>query len=275
MAWVQEDTKATSQQNPQPPAKPESWDHLTVGGGVVPEGAKKIMREETGQVLFEGTAAVPLIHYETSVAALRTAEVEPQLWLAKDVEHEHLTIKNWTSTGNTKTLEDAEKKKAVPGPVRKRLLRLPDWGAPNGWDFWDRPWAYVDAPNRPKETGFITERHPRVACMMIATLVNCPHERQYLPDMDVAWSAAMAAVWVIKRGRIIDSSGNLTQPARNSDHENQAHRLLPRHYGRDSNAAVWQQLRTWATFQRLGTGRRENPPMPEGDVTLTVVIGLT
>ena len=158
--------------------------------------------------MFEGTAAVPLIHYEKAVVAVREGEVEPQLWLAKDVEHEHLTIKNWTST---KTPEDAEKKKAVPGPVHERLLRLPDWGAPNGWDFWGRPWTYLDAPNKPKETGFITERHPRAACVMIATLVNCP--RQYLPDMDVTWSAAMAAVWATKRGRIIDSSGNLTQPA--------------------------------------------------------------
>ncbi len=65
---------------PTAPAEPESWDQLTVGGGVVPEGAKRIMREETGQVLFEGTAAVPLIHYETVVAAIREAELEPQLW---------------------------------------------------------------------------------------------------------------------------------------------------------------------------------------------------
>ena len=145
VAGVQEDTKAANQ-NSAAPAEPESWDHLTVGGGVVPEGAKRIMREETGQILFEGTAAVPLIHYETAAAAVRETEVECQLWLVEDVEQEHLTIKSWTST---KTPEDAEKKKAVPGPVRERLLRLPDWGAPNGWDFWGRPWAFVDAPNKP------------------------------------------------------------------------------------------------------------------------------
>ncbi len=85
--------------------------------------------------------------------------------------------------------------------------------------------------------------------------------------MDVAQSAAMAAMWVTKRGCLIDSSGNLTPPSRNSDHEKQARTLLLRHYGRESNDAVWQQLRTWSTFQRLGTGKRNNPPMASGDVT--------
>ncbi len=32
------------------PAEPESWDDLKVGGGVVPEDAKRIMRGETGQI---------------------------------------------------------------------------------------------------------------------------------------------------------------------------------------------------------------------------------
>ncbi len=118
----------------------------------------------------------------------------------------------------------------------------------------------MDAPNNPKETGISTEMQTRAARVTIATLVNCPRERQYLPDMDVVQSAAMAAVWATKLGIVIDSSGNLIQPARNSEHEKQARTLLPRHYGRDSNDAVWQQLRTWATFQRLGTGRRDYPP---------------
>ena len=140
-----------------------------------------------------------------------------------------------------------KRKKAVPGPVRERLLRLPDWGAPNGWDFWGRPWAFVDAPNKPKETGIITERHPRSARVTLATLVNCPHERQYLPDMDVARSAAMAAVWVTKRGRIIGSSGNLVQPARNSDHEKQARTLSPRQQ---------LSLRTWSGREGRSRARR-------------------
>ena len=112
VAGVQEDTKAANQ-NSAAPAEPESWDHLTVGGGVVPEGAKRIMREETGQVLFEGTVAVPLIDYETAVVAVREAEVEPQLWLIKDIEREHLTIKNWAST---KTPEDAERQRLFQAP---------------------------------------------------------------------------------------------------------------------------------------------------------------
>ncbi len=73
-------TKATA------PAEPAPWDHLTVGAGVVPEGAKRIMREETGQVLFEGTAAVSLIHYEAAVVAVHKGEVEPQLWMIDDIE---------------------------------------------------------------------------------------------------------------------------------------------------------------------------------------------
>ncbi len=77
---------------------------------------------------------------------------------------------------STKTPEDAEKKKAVPGPVRERLLRLPDWATPNGWDFWGRPWAYVDAPNKPREIDITTDRHPRASRVTVATLVDCPHE---------------------------------------------------------------------------------------------------
>ncbi len=44
------------------------------------------MREETGQVLFQSTEAVPLICYVTAVAAIHQGEVEPQLWMVDDTE---------------------------------------------------------------------------------------------------------------------------------------------------------------------------------------------
>ncbi len=132
------------------------------------------MREETGQVLFQVTEAVPLIHYETAVAAVHQEDLEPQLWTINDVNQEHYTIKIWVSS---KTPEDAEKKKAIPPPSGDRLLRLPDWGAPNGWDFQRRFWAYMYAPNNYPDIGITIDRHSRVARVMVATLVNCPHER--------------------------------------------------------------------------------------------------
>ncbi len=130
------------------PSEPIYWDHLRAGGGVVPEGAERITKEETGQVLFQGTEAIPLICYETAAAAIRQGEVEPLLWMVDDVKQEHHTIKTWVST---KTPEDAEKKKSAPGPIHDSLLRLPDWAAPNGWDFRGRLWAYMDTPNKPRE----------------------------------------------------------------------------------------------------------------------------
>ncbi len=46
-----------------------------------------------------------------------------------------------------------------------------------------------------------------------------------------------------------------------------AKRLFPRNYGDSYSVAVLEQLKAWETFQTLNIGRRENPPMPRGDVS--------
>ncbi len=43
--------------------------------------------------------------------------------------------------------------------------------------------------------------------------------------------------------------------------------LLPRGYGDCYSIAVLEQLKAWEAFRTLNIGRRENPPMPRGDVT--------
>ncbi len=254
---VTEPPKATA------PQKPQSWDQLSVGDDTVPEGALRIVREETGQVLFQGTEAVPLIWYETAEQAISQEGHEVDVWLTSDVQQERRTIKEWSSSRVSK---EYPRKSRVPTPERERLPCLPEWGASNGWDFWGRTWAYVDVPNGQPDVGVTTNRHEKAAHVTVAMLVNCPHERQYLPDLDVARSAAMAAVWMSKKGRVIDNSGNLLPPTRNVTLEQQARSLLPRLYGHDNNDAVWEQMRTWSAFRHLGSGVRDNPPMPAGDV---------
>ncbi len=46
-----------------------------------------------------------------------------------------------------------------------------------------------------------------------------------------------------------------------------AKRLFPRNYGDSYSVAVLDCLKAWEAFRTLHIGRRENPPMPRGDVT--------
>ncbi len=233
------------------PTKSLPWDQLHVGDSTMPKGAQRVVREETGQVLFQGTKAVPLIRYETAEHAIRQEGHEVDIWLAFDVQQERRTIKEWPSGQMS---GEFARKSSVTTPERERLPCLPEWGAPNGWDFWGRPWAYVGVPNGQPDVGVTTDQHDRAVRVMVAMLVNYPHERQYLPDLDVALSATMAAVWMSKKGRVFDNSGNLLPPAWNVTLEQQACSLLPRLYGHDNNDAVWEQMWTWSAFQHLGSG---------------------
>ncbi len=56
------------------------------------------VREETVQVLFQGTEAVPLIWYETAEQAISQEGHEVDVWLASDVQQERTTIKEWSSS---------------------------------------------------------------------------------------------------------------------------------------------------------------------------------
>ncbi len=193
-----------------------------------------VVREETGQVLFQGTPAVPLIRYQAAEQAIQEEGHEIDIWLASDVQREHKIIQEWPSSQMS--------------------------------GFWGRPCTYVDVPNGQLDVGVTTNRHERAACVTVAMLVNYPHERQYLPDLDVVQSAAMAAMWMTKKGWVFDNSGNLVPPAWNVTLEQQGHSLIPRLYGHDNNDAVWEQMWICSAFQCLGSGMWGNPSMPEGYV---------
>ncbi len=67
----------------------------------------------------------------------------------------------------------------------------------------------MDAPNRHPDIK-VQSAHSRLAGRVtIAVLVNCKHEPQYFPNLDVAKSAAAAPTWCGHMARVIDGSGNL------------------------------------------------------------------
>ncbi len=151
-----------------------------------------------------------------------------------------------------------------PDPATLRTLPSPPWAAPNEWDYWGRPWAYIDAPSGHSEVGVSSTLSPPSSRVTVAVLVNCPHEPQFLPDMLVTQSAAVAA------GRATRQAWPLTQKGEISENmtlETAARRLLPHTYGDSYSVAVLEQLKAWESFQTLNIGRRENPTMPKGDVT--------
>ncbi len=101
--------------------------------------------------------------------------------------------------------------------------------------------------------------------MTVAVLVDSPHEPQFLPDLLVAQSASVAAGRATRQLRPITQKGEI---AENLMLETAARRLFPRHYGDGYSVAVLEQLKAWESFRTLNVGRRENPTMPRGDVTL-------
>ncbi len=149
-------------------------------------------------------------------------------------------------------------------PEPATLPRLPPWAAPNGWDYWGRPSAYIDAPSGHPEVGVSSTLSPPSNRVTVAVLVDCPHEPQFLPDLLVMQSAAVAAGRAMRQLRPITQRGEI---AENMTLETAARRLFPRHYGDGYSVAVLEQLKAWESFRTLNVGRQENPTMPRGDVT--------
>ncbi len=152
----------------------------------------------------------------------------------------------------------------VMSPARGTLPRLPVWGSPNGWDYWDRPWAYMDAPHNDPDLKVMSVHDPPAARVTVAVLVNCEREPQYFLNLDVAKSAAAASTWRGKKGKVVDGNGNFqgsdkapTQAAR---------QVLPRFFG-SSNPAVEAIFKGWTAYHKSKLMWRPNPAMPEGDVT--------
>ncbi len=143
------------------------------------------------------------------------------------------------------------------------LPRFPPWAVPNGWDYWGRPWAYIDASSNHSEMGVSSALTPPSTRVMVAVLVACPHEPQFLPDLAIAQSASVAAGRATGQARPLTPKGELQD---NLKLKAAAKWLLPRGYGNGYSAAVLDQLKSWETFRMLSVGQRENPPMPTGDV---------
>ncbi len=149
-------------------------------------------------------------------------------------------------------------------PWQNSLPRLPEWGSPNGWDYWGRPWAYMGAPNRHPDLKVKSSYHKHAARVTIAVLVNCEREPQYFPNLDVAKSAAATPTWRGHTARVIDGSGILNPKLTVAI---AARKVQPPHY-EGSNVAVESLFGIWDSFRTSKMMWRPNPEMPRGDVML-------
>ncbi len=152
------------------------------GDGIVPRSALSVETLD-GQLVYGGTPEEPIIKFETCRAELKSMGKAMRLWTVDLLEVEIAGLKDKSRPGGPWS------------PWQNTLPRLPEWGSPNGWDYWGRPWAYMDAPNRHSAIK-VQSAHSRLAARVtIAVLVNCEREPQYFPNLDVAKSAAAAPTW--------------------------------------------------------------------------------
>ncbi len=161
-------------------------------------------------------------------------------------------------------LKDKSRPRDLGPPWQNTLPRLPRCGAPNGWDYWGRPWAYMDAPNGHSDIKIKSAHSPRAARVTIAVLVNCEREPQFFPNLVVAKLAAAAPTWHGHQARVVDGPGNLhpkiTMP--------KAPKIVqPPNYS-GPNVAVEALFNMWDSFCTSKTMWRPNPDMPRGDATL-------
>ncbi len=203
-------------------------------------------------MLFQGTRHHPLLTFEVERQARRQMGQQLRLWRVELIQHERDCLDSLSAVGG------------LISPEPATLPRLPPWAAPNGWDYWGHPWAYLDAPSSQSEVGVRSTLSPPSTRVTVAVLVDCPHEPQFLPDMVVAQSASVAAGRATHQARPLTQKGEIPE---NMSLETAAKRLLPRNYGYHYSIAVLEQLKAWEAFLTFNIGRRENPTMPKGDVT--------
>ncbi len=135
------------------------------GDGTVPSSALPVETLE-GQLVYEGTQEEPIIKFESCRTELKRLGKAMRLWTIERLETEIAGLKD---------------KSRPPGswsPWQDSLPRLPEWGSPNGWDYWGRPWAFMDAPNRHPDLKVKSAHHKNSARVTIAVLVNCEREPQ-------------------------------------------------------------------------------------------------
>ncbi len=138
--------------------------------------------------MYRGTPEQPILVYEHCKAENQRNNQKFRLWRLEHVEDEREHMKN------------RELLNLIPTPQIQQLPHLPDWAVPNGWDFWGRPWAYMDAPAGHSTVGVKSkERRARVT---IAVLVQLDQEEQYLNHMSRTWPSrpVRQALWRVKPG---------------------------------------------------------------------------
>ncbi len=153
------------------------------GDGVVPQSALSVETLD-GQLVYEGTPGEPIIKFETCQAELKSMGKAMRLWTVDLLEVEIAGLK------------DKSRPSGPWSPWQNTLPRLPEWGSPNGWDYWGihgHYWAcmgitgaYMDAPNKHPAIKMQSAHSKLAARVTITVLVNCKREPQYFPNLDVA-----------------------------------------------------------------------------------------
>ncbi len=220
------------------------------GDGIVPQSALSVETLDI-QLVYEGTEEEFIIKFETCRAELKSMGKAMRLWTVDLLEVE------------IAGLEDKTCPSGPWSPWQNTLPRLPEWGSPNKWDYWGRPWAYMDAPNKHPAIKVQSVHSKPVARVTIAVLVNCEREPQYFLNLDVAKSTAATPTWRGHMARVIDGSGNLNSKLTVS----RATRLVQPPNFEGPNIAVESLFGMWDSFRKSKVMWRPNPEMPRGDVT--------
>ncbi len=152
----------------------DHWANHRPEDGTIPPHAECI-EWAGGLVLFRGTRHHPLLSFEAERQAQHQADQRLRL-----VQHDLESLDSLRSVGG------------LVSPEPTTLPRFPPWAAPNERDYWGRPWAYINAPSSHSEVGVSSTLSPPSSQVTVAVLVDCPHEPQFLPDMLVVQSAAVA-----------------------------------------------------------------------------------
>ncbi len=150
----------------------------------------------SGEQVCGGTPEQPILVYEKCKAENNGQNQKLAIWCSKQVEYERERMKSRVQLSLIKT------------PQLHQLPHLPDWVAPNGWDFWGRPCAYMDAPSGNSVVG-VTSEEGR-AQVTVTVLMRLDREVQYLPYQNVAKSAS-AATMRVRKTRLFNNNGSLRE----------------------------------------------------------------
>ncbi len=221
------------------------------GEGPVPRGVDTVVLL-SGEQVYRGTPAQSILVYEHCRAENLRNNLKFQLWCSEQVENK------------PERMQDRMPLNTIAMPQIQQLPHLPDWAAPNRWDFWGRPWAYMDAPFGNSAVGVKSKEGK--ARVTITVLVRLDPEEQYLPDQNVAKSAGAAGT-LARKSRVFHDDETIREDKKRKITPYAVTRTLyPRGWGLDRCAAVHALLKCWHSFRTNRVGQRLNPPMPV-DVT--------